>query len=47
MLGAFAAATKLISLESLSKGIEQRFEGKENLIELNKKAVKEVYDQLK
>jgi len=47
MLGAFAAATKLVSLESLYKGIEQRFAANKNLIELNKKAVKEVYDKLK
>ena len=47
MLGAFAAATKLVSLESLYKGVEQRFEGNKNLIDLNKKAIKEVYDKLK
>ncbi|MBR9691978.1 pyruvate ferredoxin oxidoreductase [Candidatus Woesearchaeota archaeon] len=47
MLGAFAAATKLVSLESLYKGVEQRFEGKQKLIDLNKQAIKEVYNKLK
>ncbi|MBD3354410.1 pyruvate ferredoxin oxidoreductase [Candidatus Woesearchaeota archaeon] len=47
MLGAFAHATKIVSLKSLNKGIEQRFEGNKKLIDLNKKAVKEVYDKLK
>jgi len=47
MLGAFAAATKLVSLESLYKGVEQRFEGNEKMIESNKKAIKEVYNKLK
>lgn len=46
MLGAFAAATKLVSLESLYKGIEERFEGNEKLIDLNKKAIKEVYNKI-
>ena len=40
MLGAFAAATELVSLETLNKGIEQRFEGNQKLIDLNKKAIK-------
>lgn len=47
MLGAFAAITKEIKLESTYKAIEQRFEGKTNLIEANKKAINEVYDKLK
>ena len=47
MLGAFAAVTKDISLESFNKGIEQRFAGKIKLIDLNKQAIKEVYDKLK
>ncbi|MEE9526003.1 MAG: 2-oxoacid:acceptor oxidoreductase family protein [Candidatus Woesearchaeota archaeon] len=47
MLGAFAAATKLVSLESLYKGVEQRFKGNQKLIDLNKKAIKEVYNKLK
>lgn len=47
MLGAFAAATKDIKLESLYKAVEQRFEGKDKLIDLNKQAIKEVYEKLK
>lgn len=47
MLGAFAHATKIVSLKSLNKGIKQRFKGNKKLIDLNKKAVKEVYDKLK
>jgi len=47
MLGAFVKATGIISLESVYKGIEERFAGKKHLIELNKKAVKKVYDKLK
>jgi len=47
MLGAFAHATELVSLKSLNKGIKQRFEDNKKLIDLNKKAVKEVYNKLK
>jgi len=47
MLGAFAHATGLVSLESLYKGVEQRFAGNQKLIDLNKKAIKEVYNKLK
>ena len=47
MLGAFAATTELVSLETLNKGIEQRFEGNIKLIDLNKKAIKDVYNKLK
>ena len=46
MLGAFSAVTKQVSLKSIHKGIEERFK-KPNLIELNKKAINEVYDKLK
>ncbi len=47
MLGAFAKVTKLVSLDSLYKGIEERFEGKQKIIDLNKQAIKEVYEQIK
>lgn len=47
MLGAFAAATELVSLKSLFKGVEQRFEGNKDLIEKNKQAIKEVYNSIK
>ena len=45
ILGAFASATKLVSLESLNKAIEERFERSQKLIDLNKKAVKEAYEK--
>lgn len=44
MLGAFAAITKIVSLDSINKGLEQRFEDS-NILQLNKKAVKEVYEK--
>ena len=47
MLGAFSKVTKLVSLESLYKGIEERFKGKRKIIDLNKQAIKEVYNQIK
>lgn len=43
VLGAFAKATKLISLNSLCKAVDERFEGK--IADLNKKAVKECYEK--
>lgn len=42
MLGALASATNAVSIDSLMKAIEERFEGKEILIEKNKRAIKEV-----
>lgn len=47
MLGALAAVSDIINLESLNKAIEDRFEGKSKIIKSNKKVVKEVYNQLK
>jgi pyruvate ferredoxin oxidoreductase gamma subunit len=46
MLGAFAAVTKEISLDSLNKAVEQKFEGNPKLIDLNKQAIKEVYNKI-
>jgi len=44
ILGAFSAITKLVSIESLKKAIEERFSSKgKKIIELNKKAIEEVY----
>lgn len=48
ILGAFSAATGIISLKSLNKAIDEKFgksKGKE-IAELNKRAVKEVYDSV-
>lgn len=47
ILGAFAKISKIISLESIEKAIEQKFEGKKGLIELNKIAVRRAYEQAK
>jgi len=47
MLGAIVKATNIVSLDSVKKAIEERFESKPKLIEINKKAVKQVYDQVK
>ncbi len=45
MMGALSKITGIVSLESVSEGIEQRFEGNKDLIELNKRAIKEVYEK--
>lgn len=45
ILGAFAKVTKLISLDSINKAIEERFKGKDKLIDLNKGAVKQAYEK--
>lgn len=49
VLGAFSAVTKLVSIKSLLKAIDDKFvetKGK-NIAELNKQAIKEVYDHTK
>lgn len=43
ILGMFAGRTKLVSLQSLKKAIEQEFEG--DIAEKNKKAVEEAYNE--
>jgi len=47
MLGALAAVSDIVDLNSINKGIEDRFEGKGSLVEKNKQAVKEVFEKLK
>ncbi len=44
ILGAFAKATNLVSLEGLLKAVEERFEGE--AAELNKKLVEEAYKEM-
>ncbi len=44
MLGAFAKISKLVELESVYNGISQKFSDKD-VVGLNKKAVKEVYEK--
>jgi pyruvate ferredoxin oxidoreductase gamma subunit len=43
ILGMFAGRTKLVSLESLKKAVDQVFEG--DLATKNKKAVEEAYNE--
>jgi len=45
ILGAFARITKLITLDSVNKAIEERFARKQKLIDLNKEAVKKAYEK--
>lgn len=45
MLGVFAKVTKLVTLDSVSKVLEKRFQGK--LVEINKKLVIEAHDKMK
>lgn len=45
ILGTFAARTKVVSLESLKKAIDQRFKG--DIAKKNKIAVEEVYNEAK
>jgi pyruvate ferredoxin oxidoreductase gamma subunit len=47
ILGMFAGKTKVVSLNSLKKAIDQKFEGKGKLAELNKQAVEESYNEAK
>jgi pyruvate ferredoxin oxidoreductase gamma subunit len=47
VLGTFAGRTKIITLESLKKAIDQKFKGKPELAEKNKKAVEESYNESK
>ncbi len=45
ILGTFAARTKVVSLESLKKAIDQKFKG--DIAEKNKQAIEEVYNEAK
>ena len=44
ILGAFVGFTSIVSLDSLHKAIEQRFEGKPEVIAKNKQAIDETYN---
>ncbi len=46
ILGAFSKVTGVVSLEAINKAIEERFAGRDRIIELNKEAVKRVYEQV-
>lgn len=47
ILGAFSKVTGIISLDAINKAVEDRFAGKQKIIDLNKEAVKRVYDKVK
>jgi len=47
ILGAFAALTGLVSLNSLFKAIDEMFAGRGKIAELNKKATEIVFNQIK
>ena len=47
ILGAFSKVTGVVSLNAINKAIEERFAGKPNVIDMNKQAVKQVYDHVK
>ncbi|MFA5993060.1 MAG: 2-oxoacid:acceptor oxidoreductase family protein [Candidatus Pacearchaeota archaeon] len=47
ILGAFAAFTNIVKLESLERAIEDKFKNKPALIEQNKRAVRETYEEVK
>ncbi len=46
ILGAFSKVTGVVTIGAINKAIEERFEGKTKMIELNKEAVKRVYDEV-
>lgn len=46
ILGAFSKVTGVVSLEAIEKAIEERFEGKDKIIQMNKEAVKRVYEEV-
>ncbi|MCX8147620.1 MAG: 2-oxoacid:acceptor oxidoreductase family protein, partial [Candidatus Woesearchaeota archaeon] len=45
ILGAFSAITGLVSLKSLLKAVDERFSGKKEMAELNKTAIRELYEK--
>lgn len=49
MLGAFAAVTKLVSLEGLEKAVDEKFLKRkgEEIANLNKQSIRKVYEQTK
>jgi pyruvate ferredoxin oxidoreductase gamma subunit len=47
ILGAFSKVTGVVSLKAINKAIEDRFAGKPHIIDMNKQAVKQVYEQVK
>ena len=46
ILGAFAKVTGIVSINAINKAIDDRFAGKPHIIDMNKDAVKRVYEQV-
>ena len=46
ILGAFAKVTGLVSIGAINKAVKDRFAGKPHVIDMNKDAVKRVYEQV-
>ncbi len=46
ILGAFSKVTGTVSLKAINKAIEDRFAGKPHVIDMNKEAVKRVYEHV-
>ena len=47
ILGAFSKVTGMVSIDAINKAVEDRFAGKPQIIEMNKTAIKQVYEQVK
>ncbi|MFC1741529.1 pyruvate ferredoxin oxidoreductase subunit gamma [Nanoarchaeota archaeon] len=47
ILGAFSKVTGLVSVDAIYKAVADRFEGKPHIIDMNKDAVKRVYNEVK
>jgi pyruvate ferredoxin oxidoreductase gamma subunit len=47
ILGAFSKVTGMVSIEAINKAVEDRFAGKPQIVEMNKTAIKQVYEQVK
>lgn len=47
ILGAFSKVTGVVSIGAINKSIEDRFAGRPHIIDMNKQAVKKVYDEVK
>jgi len=47
ILGAFSKVTGVVTVGAINKAIQERFAGKPQVIDMNKDAVKRVYDEVK
>jgi len=46
ILGAFSKVTGMVSIEAINRAVEDRFAGKPQVVEMNKTAIKQVYEQV-